>query len=507
MERGDSANSQTNSGVAVGYTHQHEYTLETPLPESIETSHTTAFGAVQPYSERPKLQDGTTMITNLELTNFKAFKELDIQLRPVTLLFGPNNAGKSSVLAPIRLLVQTMDSRDIDVSLLLNGALGDFGAYGDVVFGNHRGRPFSIALTVTKREGPPHLSSDKPIRLALEYKHRTQRRETILREASFEEGDRDVVTFGYSRSSERHLLQSLRGVDVPSALKAPLAEHLNVRHFLPYVYGLSRRSEGEGKGKVEEFLRQFEGGDFRRTSSISRILYSVFNSVDYVGAMRTPPKRTYLFTGERRRRVGPSGEHAASLFMLNTMRRGEEDGKFHEKTSEWFQRAGIGDEISVDAISDRHYELEVTHPITGETENISDVGYGNSQVFPVIVGGYRLDEGSTFIVEEPEIHLHPRAQAELGSFVLDLYRDRVQSLVETHSEYLMLRLQQHIAAGELPANDVAVYYVHADPDRGKRVRRIKLDEKGRFTDEWPEGFFPERLEEAKTLSKLRSKSR
>lgn len=440
------------------------------------------------------------MLGNLQLSNFKAFEQLSIHLRPITLLLGPNNSGKSSIIAPIRILAQTLDSRDVDVTLLLNGVLGDFGTYKDVVYGNHRGRPFRIGLSITSPKPRDYPNIEGPIQFDLEYKHRRQRRETILREIQLKV-DEASLRLEYSKSSERQLISQINNTEVPSPLKSPLAEYFTMRHFLPYMFRLPFHREGDSK--LLQFLESFEPSAMRAPSYAARSIAQQLEEVEYVGAMREPPRRTYLFTGERRRRVGASGEHASSLFMLNAMRGTEQGNGLTEKVNEWLGNAGIAQSIDVKMLSDRHYELRVEHPVTGEEQNFSDVGYGNSQVFPVLVGAYRLDPGSVFLVEEPEIHLHPRAAAELGDLFLDLYDNRVQSVVETHSEHLVIRLQQHVAAGRIAPTDVAVYYVHPQKDGGKQVKRLHMDNSGKFKDSWPEGFFPERLEESKRLSQIR----
>ena len=78
--------------------------------------------------------------------------------------------------------------------------------------------------------------------------------------------------------------------------------------------------------------------------------------------------------------------------------------------------------------------------------------------------------------------------------------------METHSEHMVLRLQQHVASGRLPRDQIVIHYVYAD-NRQKRVVQLNLDDKGVFDEEWPEGFFPERLEEAKKLARARHKAR
>ncbi len=98
------------------------------------------------------------VIERAVLHNFKAFADLELELRPLTFLFGPNNTGKSSILALFRLLAQTIDAADPRVALLLDGPLGDFGTFKDVVHGNQASREMSIKLTgLTERrfERPP----------------------------------------------------------------------------------------------------------------------------------------------------------------------------------------------------------------------------------------------------------------------------------------------------------------------------------------------------------------
>ena len=125
------------------------------------------------------------------------------------------------------------------------------------------------------------------------------------------------------------------------------------------------------------------------------------------------------------------------------------------------KKSGIAGDLKVHSLSDRHYEIHDRHPITGEYSNFADVGYGNSQVIPVLIAGYNLRPGDTLLTEQPEIHLHPKAQAELGDFFCDLHQMRVQSFVETHSEHLVLRLQEQVVNGTIPYNDIAFDYVYA----------------------------------------------
>jgi predicted ATPase len=140
----------------------------------------------------------------------------------------------------------------------------------------------------------------------------------------------------------------------------------------------------------------------------------------------------------------------------------------------------------------------------------ADIGVGVSQVIPVVVGAIAstADAGrcSIFAVEQPELHVHPRIQCNLGDvFAGEAGKsDGRVFLIETHSEHLILRLLRRIretTENELPPGkpaltpeQVAVYFVEGGPD-GMKVTEIPVAPDGDFTKQWPQGFFPERVEE------------
>jgi predicted ATPase len=461
------------------------------------------------------------MITGLYLHNFKAFDELSLPLRPITVILGPNNSGKSSILAAVRLLVQTVESFDPDVPLLLTGIMGDLGTFKDVVFGNHRGRPFKIGFSVhpneyriSRLEIKPganlaeswkSIEDDSTLELMLAYKYRARRRELILDSSELKQHRKNnqthiILSTEYSEDSERQTINIINGKQVPPNLKGSLSKYLRMRNFIP-----SFNAYIEKESQIAEFLEQTSRGVILGLSSLTRSLVRALEKTEYIGAMRIPPLRRYAYTGERRRRVGASGENAANILAMDKARMGSRSNRITEAVSAWLFKSTIASDFKISPTSDSFYEILVQHPETKEYENLADVGLGNSQILPILVGGYNLTAGSTYLVEEPEIHLHPRAQAELGSFFLDLYNTGVQSVIETHSEHLILRLQQYVANNQISQKDVQFYFIQAEQGR-KVAKSLTLDQMGMFTSEWPGGFFPERLQEAKNLARIRAKN-
>ena len=127
---------------------------------------------------------------------------------------------------------------------------------------------------------------------------------------------------------------------------------------------------------------------------------------------------------------------------------------------------------------------------------LPDVGFGISQLLPFIVQS--LVPGEQIIsIEQPEVHVHPKLQADLGALLAEVIINephQKQFIVETHSEHLILRLQRLVRKKEIKPEDVSVIYVSRGPE-GAKAERLRLDEDGDFIDDWPGGFFPERLRE------------
>jgi len=408
------------------------------------------------------------MLSHLELHNFKAFADVAIDIKPITVLLGPNNSGKSSLMAALRLLTQTLESNDKQIPLLLNGIMGDFGTFQDIVHQNDITKSIKIIVS----------TSSYGFKLALEYKYRPETREVILAKIVISKPNHPfAVIIQYDEINKKYL------VEVPKqSNQSELSAFYNgirLQNFIPVGWD-------HDKPTFPNLMELVSTGEFLEWD---------LDKVYYIGPMRNPPARTYLFSGERHSRIGMFGENAINILTMKP--------QLAESVNAWLTKAGIATDFQVSPLTDRHYEVKVQHPITKEYQNLADVGYGNSQVIPVLIGGYNLNAGATYLVEQPEIHLHPRAQAELGDFFLELYQNKVTTMIETHSEHLVLRLQQHVANQVIPPDDIQFYYVYAKGEQ-KVAQAMHLDKQGRFIEEWPEGFFPERLAEAKNLSRLRA---
>ncbi len=139
-------------------------------------------------------------------------------------------------------------------------------------------------------------------------------------------------------------------------------------------------------------------------------------------------------------------------------------------------------------------DIFIYDDILGAEVPAVECGFGYSQILPILLALADSDN-EVVCISEPESHIHPRLQAGIGSLFLDVYRKSGKQIIaETHSEHIVLRIQRLIRCGEMTPDEVSVLYVSKTPE-GSTIKRLHLDEKGRFIDAWPKGFFAERDDE------------
>ncbi len=172
-----------------------------------------------------------------------------------------------------------------------------------------------------------------------------------------------------------------------------------------------------------------------------------------------------------------------------------------EKVQKWIKTFDMAKSMKIEPLKEKRALVEILleDPKMELSFNLYDVGFGVSQVLPIIVEGFYAQPGSLILIEQPEIHLHPKLQSEMGDLLIDIARSDKKLIIETHSEHLLLRIQRRITEGTLKSNDVAIYFFNYTPD-GTRIERIDIDDLGRFKN-WPTGFFEEDVEESFAITK------
>lgn len=435
---------------------------------------------------------GSVMLRFLRIRNFRAYRDHRFDFKRINIFIGANNSGKSTVLSAINLLAQThTESRGRASPLVLNGPYEQLGTYQDVVHGNNVRTSLGFDIGYGKYD------------VSFDIKYRTQRREIEVSRFTLYEDGTELYSF-ITRSSKNEI--KLQKVNIEEIFGIKALRRPEFIGFWPYHPEISRFSFGEkvpddkSKRIVERVSRGLRNAEI--------ILRNILRQFDTLSPFRDQPQRTYLHTGETPREIGRTGSSAITLLANDSSRRGAMRIGIEDQVSEWLKVNNIAREIRVKSLTPRHFEICIVD-FKGKEHNICDVGFGCSQVLPVLVGGLNLflspdhpRRSPIFVVQEPEIHLHPNAQASLGSFFVGLSQAGGQQFIETHSDNLVLRIARHVALGELNEDEVKIFFVK-DENGEKFVTDIKINREGIFEPEWPGGFFPQRQFESFQLAKAR----
>jgi hypothetical protein len=211
--------------------------------------------------------------------------------------------------------------------------------------------------------------------------------------------------------------------------------------------------------------------------------------------IRTRPQRTYEPLDAV---AGPEGQHVPLVLARASASDPAGWQRLQQAIDQFGSASGLFRSVGVRRLGDKESDpFQLTVKVAGRAFNLVDVGYGVSQALPMIVDCVREPEGGTFLLQQPEVHLHPRAQAELGSFLAVLAKEqRKRFVIETHSDYLVDRIRMDIRDRKfLKPDDVAILYF--ERDNGEvRIRPLEIDENGNLVNV-PAGYRQFFLEEEK----------
>lgn len=225
-----------------------------------------------------------------------------------------------------------------------------------------------------------------------------------------------------------------------------------------------------------------------------------FNRLYYLGPLREYPKRQYTWAGSQPEDMGQRGERVVDALLASRERgkisrgKGKRGFTVEEYVAHWLKELGLVHNFSVKALTpdSNLYQVWITRSPGALPVLITDVGFGVSQILPVLAICYYVPEGSTILLEQPEIHLHPAVQSGLADVFIDAIKRRnVQIVLESHSEHLLRRLQRRLAEEQIAPEQVALYF--ADASEGEpTLRALELDEYGNIRN-WPANFFGDEM--------------
>ena len=404
------------------------------------------------------------LISELRVKGFKSIAtEQRLVIRPLTILAGANSSGKSSMMQPALLIKQTLESSYDPGALSINGPNVKMTEFRQLFWGTGTNRPTdSIEITLDGRETGLTLKfaegeSGGELREQV-MGHGPQKR--VLRPEMSQEGLRRLAPV--SLNSRTETLSTLRD-----------------RCFLVL--------------KIENNTELVRGHVLDRDPAVEAAR-SFARKLIHVPGLRP-------WTAERGERVYPKaavGESFAGAFdyyfasVLNDWQRRDCDDLV--RVGEDLQDLSLTWRVEVEEVSDVALSIRVARlprqPPRGGTRdlvNMADVGFGVSQALPVVVALRVASPGDTVYVEQPELHLHPRAQVNMAGILAHAAKRGVQVIAETHSSLLLLGVQTMVAEGKLNPDLVKLHWFQRDKQGATIVAPADLDQNGAFGS-WPEDF-------------------
>ena len=413
------------------------------------------------------------MLQELRISNFRLFDdEVTVRFRPITVLIGRNNAGKSSIIKFLLMLQQSLTAGNPQF-LTPEGNKVNLGIFSELKNSLTRKRNLKFELKTQSNSSPTY-----PL-----YQY--------LKEKKFRHDDFSRLmytlnaTVSYNKKGQGGTTQySLTDVSGEKFLRR--SKRIS-DDTIPLDF--AREFASEVSREVPKIFAEYE--------CLVTLRYQV-NSIRHLLPVREESQRVILASPPPTGDVGQRGQYA--LPHLQKMMDENKD-RYEFMLPHLENVAGI-EEIQFKKYLGYLSQCLAKSSTTGADVFIGNYGFGVSQCLPIFIQGVIMPPMTSLVVEQPEAQLHPTAQLEMGSFFADLWKERnVGSIIETHSDNILLRLRRLIANGTLPAKDVSVAYFTHDEEKENMpvIKNLDIEKDGSMEKGLPMEFFGADLAEGLKL--------
>lgn len=404
-------------------------------------------------------------LRRISLKGFKAAKDgIDVEIRPLTLLAGQNSAGKSSLLQPLLLMKQTLEATHDPGVLELNGPCVKFNETGQLFWQGRSKRESAREWELTLETG------------AAAYEIQYERRSGGLGLVSTKlrrQGVPDVVLRADMTNAEKRAATDAAGW---SAIQHELRAEVVV-------------AEDRCAHRLEFQVER--AGGMNSVFSFRPLPSVLLESLIHLPGLRGHPERSYPVTRAADRYPGVFPPYTASILLAWSETK---DARLTEIGDD-LAHLGLTWKVAPRRVDDTHVELKVgrlPRPQQGGAQdlvNIADVGFGASQVLPVVVALRAARPGQLVHIEQPELHLHPNAQVAMADLLLRAALRGVRVVVETHSSVLLKRIQVELAkeGNDVGPELVGLHWFTRDDEGVTRVTSAQVEDDGSY-GAWPVDF-------------------
>ena len=418
------------------------------------------------------------MITHIRMKNFKSWKDSgEVKLASLTGFFGTNSSGKSSLLQMLLLLKQTAEHPDLNEVIFFghDGSLVNLGSFREVIHGHKAEEKLELEFGCTIQNSFTIKVSGEAINI-----------DSFIFETAIREVNRSPVVKNICYTVGTEANHKIIWQDGEIHYRNP--QNLGDNYL--------------GNLRIKNFYGSSESGSIRALETVQGFLFAfekLFLHVYYLGPTRVDPRRRYNWEGRHPAHIRQWGNQTIDALLSARVRKLKtlhevEDIPIEERISYWLQEMELAHSFSLDWVSQGSTEYEVRIQKSPESPPVTlvDMGYGLGQFLPVLVLCYYAPEGSTLILEQPGIHLHPKVQSQLADLLIEVITERnLQILVESHSEHFLNRLQRRIAEEDITPDKTALYFCRND-EGVSEIDRLEMDEFGNITN-WPENFFGDEM--------------
>lgn len=458
------------------------------------------------------------MLKQLRIQNFKGWKDTDtIRMAPITLLFGANSSGKSSIGQFLMMLKQTVESPDRKAVFYPGGknSAVQLGSYQEMVF--HLDPENNIAFEYL-------WSLKDPMKFKDPVSGHSFYGDNLYFESEVSLGDSKLQLVQVKRIKYRLLKEDSQSLSVELRRKQDKREY----EVITEGYNLVRKKMrawalkdlNRFYGFPDEVVVYYQNAEFVQALDFEQ--EQLFKSICYLGPLRSKADRVYTWGGNAPEGVGFSGENTVAAILSARNRkigilkpgakRASPARPFEEVIALKLKELGLIESFEVENISGQLYRVIIRAKGSNDGVDLPDVGFGISQVLPVLVQCFYAPAGSIILMEQPEIHLHPNAQSALADVMIDVINSRengtdrdIQLVIETHSEHFLRRLQRRIAEDVVPQEKVSAYFANVAKTPAT-LEPLQIDIFGNIIN-WPENFFGDEMSDITEQAKAAMRKR
>lgn len=441
------------------------------------------------------------MIHAFSVQNFKSLKTDKVELSPLTILAGVNNAGKTTFIQSILEFVRYHENKKgivLNVSPILSN-------YKTKVLDHDTKNTIDFHMKLD-------TGKDKSIEIDLTFTYNEKAKGGFLSSCKIINTDKELsLLLTKDDPNDPYKIVSKEGLAVSygrlkeGATPPPLFEGYGVFEFIGFVPFNGKIKFSDNEKLSDSFIQEREDDYVSvRVNDAIPLLDSISN-VKYIGPLRNYPKEFYFFEN-RGLDIDSRGENTFEVLERQQKTQVEyfkdiKDTKVTETTlleavQYWIDYFHPGSTLSIEHVAENMIQIL----INGHTINNS--GFGFSQLLPIIVQALTMDKNQLLLLEQPEIHLHPELEYKLAYFMLCIAKNKRQIIAETHSEHIVNQLIMSKMEDESIEKLFRMYFLKKTPKNITNFEKINITEYGEI-QEWPEGFFDKYLKFTRELVEKR----